>query len=121
MSGLTSSFIYAGHGFQQSYKERNFKIHVLMSVLVAILGVIFQITRYEWLALIFAISIVLAAEMFNTAIESLADIIKEQNNLKYGTTKIPRDVAAGAVLVVSLGSALVGCVIFFPYFLAVFT
>lgn len=119
MYNLLLSFKYASQGFQESYKERNFKIHILMAIAVSVLGVLFQITTYEWIALVFAVALVLAAEMFNTAIEFLSDIIKEQHNLKYGTTKIPRDVAAGAVLVLSVGAVLVGLFIFIPYFLVI--
>lgn len=112
MHGLFASFKYAFQGFNESAKQRNFKIHILLGIIVTILGLLLNISQTEWLALIFAVALVMAAEMFNTAIESLADIIKEQNNLRYGSTRVPRDVAAGAVLVVSVAAALVGLFIF---------
>jgi diacylglycerol kinase len=65
----------------------------------------------EWALAVFAIGLVLTAELFNTAVESLVDMISPDYSQKAGFTK---DVAAGAVLIAAVVSAIIGCIIFIP-------
>ena len=108
------SFRYAIHGIVRTCKEEhNFRIHLVAASLVIALGIYFQLTANEWLWLIACITLVLSAELFNTAIEMLADETDAGHNPTIGIIK---DVSAGAVLVISLGSAIIGLVVFWPYF-----
>ncbi len=75
------------------------------------MGFIFQIGRHEWLALVIVIGVVFLAELFNSAIEKLADVIDPEWNDKIGVVK---DLAAGAVLVSAVVSVVVGAIIFLP-------
>ena len=109
---LINSFKYAIQGFISSFKtERNMRIHILAMVLVIILGIIYELNRIEWCICIFAIVLVISSELFNTAIESIVDIISPQKNEK---AKIVKDISAAAVLVFAIGSAIVGLIIFLP-------
>ena len=78
-------------------------------------GFLLTITVTEWLILILTIVAVLAAEIFNSALEALCDLIKEENHLGYKRTGFIRDASAGAVLILSLGAVLIGSLIFLPY------
>lgn len=115
---LIDSFKLAFSGiFAVIKKERNVKIHLLATVVVVFLGVILGITKTEWLAIILIIAAILAAETFNSAIEETCDLLKEENNLEYRRTKLIRDTSAGAVLILTLASVVIGLIIFLPYLL----
>lgn len=109
---LINSFKYALEGIATSFKtETNMKIHILMTILVLILGLFLKISKMEWITCIFAITMVISAELFNTAIETIVDMITIEKNEK---AKIAKDVSAGAVLVTAIGAAVVGLIIFVP-------
>jgi len=83
---------------------------------VAILGVVifgfyFQISSFEWVAVVFAIGFVVISEVFNTAIEIDIDLTSPQYHPYARDTK---DVAAGAVLLSIIVSAIVGLIVFLP-------
>ena len=65
----------------------------------------------EWIAIVFAIAMVLAAEAVNSSIEALADLVSPSYNEAIKRTK---DLAAGAVLILAIGAAIVGLIIFVP-------
>lgn len=109
---LINSFKYAFSGIIASFKtERNMKIHILIAVLVIVLGILLKMSKTEWVMCIFAITIVISAELFNTAIETIVDMITTEKNEK---AKIAKDVSAGGVLLTAIGAAIVGLIIFIP-------
>lgn len=109
---LINSFRYAIEGFVSSFKtERNMKIHVLAMVIVVILGFMLKISLLEWCICAIAIALVIGAELFNTAIETVVDMISPQRNPK---AKLAKDISAAAVLILSLGAAVAGLIIFIP-------
>jgi diacylglycerol kinase len=78
---------------------------------VIILGFLLEITKVEWITLFLAIGLVWMAELFNTAIEALVDLISPEH---HDTAKICKDVSAGGVMVSALISILIGLLIFGP-------
>ena len=92
-------------------KEPNGRTQFIIAVLIVILGIFLNITKYEWIAVLLCIGTVLSAEMMNSAIEKLCDYSQPLFNLQI---KIIKDVAAGAVLFISIISAIIGALIFFP-------
>lgn len=107
-----NSFKYAFTGMWSAYKsERNMKIHIAVAILVILFGIFLQISTYEWLACIVCFAMVIGAEMFNTAIETVVDIAMPKKDER---AKKAKDVAAGAVLVFAIGSAIIGSIIFIP-------
>lgn len=91
--------------------ERNFKIELFMMVVVLIAGVYFRVSRAEWLILLLTISMVLALELINTAIERCVDLVtKDYHEL----AKCAKDIAAGAVFIMSIFAVCVGIIIFLP-------
>lgn len=112
------SFKYAFNGiFYCMRTQHNFWIHLLATIIVILLGFLFDISRAEWLLLIFSIGLVLCLEIINTAIEYLVDIISPQHQKAAGLAK---DLAAGAVLIGAITAILIGLIIFSPKFLNLF-
>ncbi len=93
------------------------KIHLAILAAVIVIGIILKISRVDWLVIILISSAVLAAEIFNAAIEQTCNYIDEQHNLKFGETKLARDMAAGAVWLLAIASMAIGVLIFLPYLL----
>ena len=109
---IQNSFKYAFQGFITALKEeRNMKIHLVFMILVIISGIIFKISLFKWIICIILFGIVIAGELFNTAIETVVDMITPYKDKK---AKIAKDVAAASVLVVALVSAIIGIIIFLP-------
>ena len=99
-------------GIITSFKtERNMKIHVFVMILVIIAGIVFKVSFLDWIILVIMFGLVISAELFNTAIETIVDMITMEKNEK---AKIAKDVAAGAVLVLAFASVIVGLIIFIP-------
>lgn len=94
--------------------ERNAKIHVIVALLVLLLGIFVKISNAEMAALFFAILLVFLSEIMNTAVEKTIDLIDTRHNPKI---KLIKDMTAGAVLVASVGAAIIGIAIFYPYIL----
>ena len=91
--------------------ERNVKIEILFAILTSILGFILKISLLEWVVIVLVIAMVLALELVNTAIERTVDLVtKDYHDL----AKASKDVAAGAVLVMSMFSVIIGLIIFIP-------
>ena len=106
------SFKYAFEGIKLTLKnEPNFKIQLFLAVLSIILGFFFKITKTEWLILTTVIFMVLLLELINSSIEALVDMISPERNEK---AKIAKDTAAGAVLIASILSLIIGAIIFLP-------
>ena len=111
-------FSFAFSGILSVIKaERNIKIHLVLAAFAILLGLILGISRLEWLAIILIIAAVLVAEIFNSAIEEICNIIRREDHLDYKETKFIRDVSAGAVLILAIASVIIGAIIFLPYLL----
>ena len=85
------------------------KFHALAGIGAILLSYFLGLDRTEWVCIIIMIGLVLTAETFNSAIEKLADHLHPQYHPKIGLVK---DLAAGAVLIISITAAVVGAIIF---------
>lgn len=95
-------------------RERNFKIEMIVAILVIVAGFFFEVSKTEWLILLITTASVLALELINTSIERCVDLVtKDYQEL----AKNAKDASAGAVLIMSFFSACVGIIIFLPKFL----
>src|SRR3982751_3822778 len=92
--------------------ENNFRVHLLAAVVVIAMGIYLHIELNHWLWLIACIGAVFSVEYLNTAIEKLTDLASPGYNELAGKVK---DISAGAVLTVSIASALIGGLIFWSY------
>ena len=89
--------------------ERNMKIHLIVALCVLIVSFFFDITKYEFLILAITITIVITAELINTAIEATIDMT---TNYYHPLAKIAKNAAAGGVLIAAINALLVGYIIF---------
>ncbi|MBP9781224.1 diacylglycerol kinase family protein [Candidatus Woesebacteria bacterium] len=112
---LLQSFVYAGQGIPVAFKGRNMRVHGAATIVVVIAGFWLGITRFEWLIILLFVAAVWSLEMVNTALEELANTMRDTNHLNYRATKTARDVAAGAVLVMAIIAAISAGIIFLPY------
>lgn len=92
-------------------KQHNFYIHLIIAALALALGLLLDLSRSEFLWIILAIGIVLSAEVFNTAIEKLTDLVQPNNDPKAGQIK---DLSAAAVLLAAITAFTIGLLIFIP-------
>lgn len=90
---------------------RNFKIQLVFAIVTICAGIFFKISIIEWISIIILIFLVLFAEMMNTAIETIVDMITTNYDEK---AKEAKDVAAGAVTLCAICSVIVGLIIFVP-------
>ena len=105
------SFGYAWQGIRSCVgKEQNLSFHLIAMTAVTLAGFVLGITRTEWTGVI--LCVVIAAELFNTAIERLVDLVSPERHPVAGQVK---DIAAGAVLVCAVAAAIIGLIIFIPY------
>ncbi|MHB0976273.1 MAG: diacylglycerol kinase [Candidatus Aquicultorales bacterium] len=108
---LVKSFNYAIDGVIYVLRtQRNMRIHVTAAAIVLGLGLLFNVGRLEFLALFFAIALVIAAELFNTAIEATIDLATGSYDPR---AQIAKDVAAAGVLVAALNSLVVAYFVFY--------
>ncbi len=109
------SFRHAGEGIWYNLQTQpNFRFHLLAAILATVLGLWLKIKPWEWLILVFTFALVIIAEMTNTAMESLTDLVSPQISPQ---AKIAKDTAAGMVLMTAIGSLIVGAIIFLPHLL----
>ena len=106
------SFVHAGRGIAAGFSERNMKLHGLAAIFVVILGFIRNLDMVEWAIILILIAFVWTAELFNSSIEDLSDLVRDSNKLDYKATKRVRDLAAGAVLFSVIVAVIVGLMIF---------
>lgn len=91
--------------------EASIKVQVFIGMLMTALGFYFEISSLEWILQIFAIGMVMGIEGLNTAVEKTADFIQPEFDEKIGFIK---DIAAGAVMIVSIAASMVGLIIYIP-------
>lgn len=106
------SLKHAYEGFVYTIKSQpNFRFHLLATICAVLFGLYFRINSLEWLIIVFTINMVLVAEMVNTSIESIVDLITLERR---ESAKTAKDVSAGMVLVSAILAMVVAFLIFFP-------
>lgn len=93
-------------------REHNARIPLAATVAVIFLGIYFEITEFEWCALIFSLGLVWTSEALNTAFEYLADAVCADEN---EFVRKAKDVAAASVLVAALTALIIGLMVLGPY------
>lgn len=92
--------------------ERSFAIHLPMAAAVVATAAFFQVSAIEWLVLVLCITLVISAELFNSALERMAKAVTLERNVHIGAAL---DIAAAAVLIASIGAVICGLLIFLPH------
>jgi diacylglycerol kinase len=89
--------------------EFNMRIHCILALVAFLTGLYLKLSRTEWLVLCLTITLVIFAELMNTALEANVDLVTKEHRPE---AKLAKDVAAGAVLVTSLNALVVAWIIF---------
>lgn len=106
------SFSYAAAGiWHVLLTQRNMRVHFVAALLVLGLAVYLKIEAHDLLFLIFSITLVIMAEMFNTVVEAVVDLYAQTY---HPLARIAKDVAAGAVLIAALNSIAVAYLVIYP-------
>jgi len=112
-SKLVPSFDYAWQGIVHVVRtQRNMRIHLAIASAVLVLAAALGVAIMEWAILLLCMVAVIVAEMLNTVVESIVDLITGQY---HPLAKVAKDVAAGAVLVTAIGSAGIGLLVLGPH------
>lgn len=110
---VQKSFGYAFSGIFHAIREnRNFRLQSYIGIGAILAGKILEISRFEMIVVFVLSLMVVSAEMVNSSLEEMTDLITTEHRQE---AKIAKDVAAGMVLMVSVGAAIIGIYIFFPY------
>lgn len=113
------SFKNAFSGLKYAFiTQPNFLIHGTLSLLALLVGIFLKITAIEMTIIVLTIIIGFIAEMINTAIESVTDLVTTEWQ---ESARIAKDVSAGMMLLTAIGATLIALVIFFPYIIRLFT
>lgn len=106
------SFRHAFAGLRVLFREEhNAQVHLVITVVVIVAGVFFQVSMLEWIVVILTIGFVFVTEILNTAIEDTADFISPQRDNRIKRIK---DLGAAAVLTAAITAVVVGILIFLP-------
>lgn len=115
MKHIFLSFSYALKGLLIIFKEeKSFRIQIVITILVFVLGIYLGLSNIEWAIISITAFFILSIEALNTAIEDLCNKVEPNKDPLIGKIK---DISAGAVLLVSIGSILVAVFILVPHLL----
>lgn len=89
--------------------QSSFAVHFAMAFIVMVVAAVLRVSGTQWCLLILSIAVVMTAELFNSALEWVAPAVTEEYN-RYIETAL--NVASAAVLVASIGAAVIGLIIF---------
>lgn len=107
------SFGYSIEGLIYAYKnEQSMLIHLLVTCAVVILNFVFGISAFEWLITFLAIGMVLSAELINTAIEAVVDMVTLEI---HPLAKIAKDCGSAATFILALMAAVIGLIVYIPH------
>ena len=112
--GYLKSIEYANKGLRIAIKsQRNFRFHLVVAVLVILAAIFLKFNTIEICIIIFAIGFVICAELFNSVIEFALDAL--YRNKKNTLVGMAKDMSAGAVLIATFTSGIIGAVLFFTH------
>jgi diacylglycerol kinase len=112
---FAQSFLDAWSGITYSLRtQRNMRIHLAAAAAAVLLSLLLRLGRLELALVILAIYLVIAAEMFNTAVEKTVDLFV---TTYHPLAKLAKDIAAGAVLVAALNAVATGLLVILPHLL----
>ena len=113
---FVKSFGYSIDGLKYAYKyEQSMFVHVIATIGVITANFIFGVSGMEWLITLLAIGMVLSAELINTAIEAVVDLVTLEIN---PLAKIAKDCGSAATFVLAVMAAAIGCVVYIPHIIS---
>jgi diacylglycerol kinase len=107
------SFVHAWDGVMYALRtQRNARVHLLAAAGALTLGVVLHISALEFALIFLAIMAVLVAELFNTVVEAVVDLVTSDY---HPLARVAKDVAAGAVLLCAVFAVVIGLLVFGPH------
>lgn len=91
--------------------QASFAVHFAIAIVVVLMAAVLRLESWRWCVLVLCIGLVLAMELFNTAIERLVQIVHPAHDTEVGNLL---DIAAGAVLIAAVAAAICGCIVLVP-------
>lgn len=112
------SFKFSMNGLKYAYKnEQSMLVHLLATIIAITLGIIFEISNFEWIITIFLLSVTASLELLNTAIEAVCDMVTTEYN---ELAKIAKDTASASVFFTSMLGFVSALIIYVPKFIELF-
>lgn len=108
LTSLLCAVAGIGYGLRT---QRHLRFHCFAGLCAVLLGFCSRLSGVQWGLLILTIAAVLAAELFNTAVEAVVDLVSPA---QHPLAKAAKDTAAGAVLVLAMAALLVAVLLFVP-------
>lgn len=113
MKKFIASFVFAARGIRTAVSgQRHMKFHLGSAFLVLALGAWVDLASTDWALVLLAIGMVISAELFNSAVEGLVDLLEPRFQPAAGKVK---DIAAGGVLVAAVSALVIGIIVFIKY------
>lgn len=109
---MINKFKDAFAGLLDGFKDKSIMLQYGLAICAIIAGFVLKLTALEWVVVVICIGLVIMAEMFNSCIEELCDLYSRRYN---DQIKFIKDVAAGAVFVISITSFIVAMIIFYQH------
>ncbi|GAB6990658.1 diacylglycerol kinase family protein [Paenibacillus pini] len=110
-NSFASSVVYAVEGIRYAFATQiNMRIHGVAAIVVITAAALLHVSGLRWLFLLLAITLVMVAEMLNTAIEAAVDLTSPD---LHPLAKAAKDTAAGAVLLAAVFAIIVGIIVFY--------
>ena len=108
--GFRKSFLFAIQGFRTAVRtERNIKVMLAVGALAVVAGLVVGLDLVSWGIVILCCGVVIAAELLNTAVETVVDLVSPEFHPLAGRAK---DIAAAAVWALSIAAAIVGVLVY---------
>ncbi|MDD4831706.1 MAG: diacylglycerol kinase [Bacilli bacterium] len=110
-----ASWVNSYYGYKYAYThEQSLLLHIFFSIFAIFCGIVFEITGTQWILLFLVMTVIIVAELLNTAIEATVDLVTEEY---HPLAKVAKDCASAAVLTSVLLATIVGIYVFFPQIL----
>lgn len=104
------SFLFAVQGFRTAVRqERNIKVMLCGAIFAVTVGILLHLDPLSWAIIFVCCGVVISAELLNTAIEKVVDLVSPEFHPLAGQAK---DIAAAAVWVLCVLVAVVGIIVF---------
>lgn len=113
---LLKSFIYAVKGLRKVFREeQNLRLQTAFGMIAVFFAWFFRVSPLEWIAVVFAVGLVIIMEILNSAVERVSDVLKPRIN---SYVKEIKDIMAAAVMFASFIAVIVGLIVFWPHIIA---
>ena len=112
------TFKFSYQGLKYAYaNEQSMLTHLVLTIITVVLGFVLHVTLYEWLIIAISLTVILAFELINTAIEAAVDLCTLEI---HPLAKIAKDCGSAATGVTSIMAAIIILIILIPHFIALF-